>query len=97
MTATDRACEFLDRASAGDPSRAIIMDLLDALSQRDGEIERLRGPSPNIPAMRDAAVEIARLRTVLQRLVDLAESYPDAPADIREQVATLCRNNLASR
>lgn len=45
----------------------------------------------------EAADEIDRLRAVLQRLIDLAESYPDSPNDIRQQVATLCRNNLNSQ
>ena len=35
VTAIDRACAFLDRASAADPSRVIIMDLMD-------EIDRLQ-------------------------------------------------------
>lgn len=42
MTAADRACDFLDRTSAVDPSRVVIMDLLDEISARNGEIERLR-------------------------------------------------------
>lgn len=42
MSVADRACEYLDRTSASDPSRIIIMDLLDEISSRDGEIESLQ-------------------------------------------------------
>lgn len=36
----DRACEHLDRISGSDPSRVIIMDLLDEISNLKGSIER---------------------------------------------------------
>lgn len=39
--AEDRACKFLDATTASDPARVVIMDLLDALSARKGEVERL--------------------------------------------------------
>lgn len=39
--AEDRACKFLDAAASSDQARVVIMDLLDALSARKGEVERL--------------------------------------------------------
>jgi hypothetical protein len=45
-------------------------------------IGRLRGPSPSIPAMRDAAAEIERLRSALaqsvQRVKELSEAIDAA-------------------
>lgn len=36
----DRACEHLDRISGGDPSRVIIMDLLDEIERMIGLADR---------------------------------------------------------
>jgi hypothetical protein len=42
----------------------------------------------------EAAEEIKMLRATIRRFIDLAESYPDNPNDIRPQVSTLGRNTL---
>ena len=42
---TERAFEFLDRISCADPSRIVIMDLLDEISDLKAEVERLRRTS----------------------------------------------------
>jgi hypothetical protein len=43
---------------------------------------------------RAVAAETATLRATILRFIDLAESYPDSPNDIRPQVSTLGRNAL---
>lgn len=40
MNVIDRACEFLDATSASDPSRPIIMDLLDEIERMIGLADR---------------------------------------------------------
>jgi hypothetical protein len=42
----------------------------------------------------ELADEIEVLRATILRFIDLAESYPDSPNDIRPQVSTLGRNTL---
>lgn len=42
QNATERACEFLDATSASDPSRVIIMDLLDVISSLTYRTEQLQ-------------------------------------------------------
>lgn len=67
MDASERACEYLDRVSASDQSRVIVMDLLDEISAARGEIERLRREmdtmfanlieARNVVAIRNGALE----------------------------------------
>lgn len=40
MTVIDRACEHLDAVSASDPSRVVIMDLLDEIERMIGLADR---------------------------------------------------------
>jgi hypothetical protein len=61
---------------------------------RDKDLLRTLGDAAVLELASEAAAEIEILRATILRFVDLAESYPDSPNDIRPQVRTLGRNAL---
>lgn len=86
----DRACDHLDRTRADDPSRVIIMDLLDEISDRKGEIERLRAA---VEAEREACAK--RAKAAYDEWWDISNKHGDAfrawayTEDVREPMPTL--------
>ena len=72
MSASDRACEHLDRTRHDDPSRVVIMDLLDEIAARDGKLERMEVAGLSAIDALKAVSANGSLSDAQRRLVDVA-------------------------
>lgn len=89
-----RACEHLDRISASNPSRDIVMDLLDAISDLLDEISTVTGEVERLSSALLSVQQLAHGGIEPMRGVAVATHASD---DLRSEINRLRHENIELR